>query len=168
MKKFIAVIAAMLAFCGVYAADFALEVGEQTETTAPGKPVTIEITATAPEGYRWAAWVLTAFRNGVPAEFPAALDLESKFSKAKRPEWSYCNIFTKWFSKSDKTMTKKLVIPTTGKWPVGNYKFTIQGLFNKPGVKGYKYKSVKILFTLEAEEAAGETEAAETAEEGAE
>ncbi|MBR2625614.1 MAG: hypothetical protein IKD23_04350 [Lentisphaeria bacterium] len=166
MKKFIAVIAATLAFCGAYAADFSFEINEQTETTAPGKPLTVDVTATVPEGYRWAAWTLTAFRNGVPAEFPAALNLESKFSKAKRPEWSYCNIFTKWFVKSDNTLQKKLTIPTTDKWPVGNYKFTIQGLFNKPGVKGYKYKSFKVLFTLElpeADETAAET-AGETAE----
>ena len=146
--KILSIIAAVFSFCILSAADFSVEVTKITETAAPGKPIEIEVDLKCPEGYRPGAWILTAFRNGVPAEFPAALNLESKFSKSKNPQWSYCNIFTKWFRKSDNSLQKKLTIPTTDKWPEGDYKFTVQILFRKSGAKD-KYMSKKILFTLE-------------------
>ena len=146
--KILSIIAAVFSFCILNAADFSVEVTKITETAAPGKPIEMEVTLACPDGYRPAAWVLTAFRNGVPAEFPAALNLESKFSKSKNPQWSYCNIFTKWFRKSDNSLQKKLVITTTDKWPEGDYKFTVQIIFRKSGAKD-KYMSKIILFTLE-------------------
>ena len=147
--KFLSLFAAFFAICVVSAADFSFEITKQTETAAPGKPIELEVDLKCPEGYRPGAWIVTAFRNGVPDEFPKALNLEKKFSKAKRPQWSYCNLTTKWFAKSDNSMQKKLAIVTTDKWPAGDYKLTVQILFRKKGAKD-KYISQKILFTLEA------------------
>lgn len=157
--KLLSLIAACFAFIAVSAADFSVELTKQTETAAPGQPIELELDLKCPEGYRPGAWILTAFRDGVPEEFPKALDLEKKFSKAKRPEWSYCNIFVRWFAKNDNTMQKKLSFKTTDKWPVGDYRFSVQVLFRKKGAKD-KYISTKLLFTLE--KPAENSETAET------
>ena len=73
--KILSIIAAVFTVCVLSAAEFAVEITKSTETAAPGKPIELEVDLKCPEGYSPGAWILTAFRNGVPAEFPAALNL---------------------------------------------------------------------------------------------
>ncbi|MBQ9336005.1 MAG: hypothetical protein IJS14_01750 [Lentisphaeria bacterium] len=149
--KFISALLLLFAAHGLMAADFSVEADYSVKNTEPGKTIPVTLKLKCPEGYRPAAWIITVFRPDVPSAFPEALGLEKKFSKAKRPEWSYCQLSVKWFLAKDMTMTKEVRIETTPKWPCGDYRLLIQVLFRKKGAtaKADKYISAPVLFTLE-------------------
>ena len=133
------------------AGDFSVKIDCLTEYTAPGQNIPLTLHLDCPDDYRPAAWLLTVFRSDVPSAFPQALALENRFSKAKRPEWSYCSLGTKWFRKDDQSMQKEIQITTTPEWPCGDYRIVIRVLFRKevPSVETDKYISQPVLFTLE-------------------
>lgn len=152
MKKIISALLLLLAVHGLMSADFAVEVEQSVKNIAPGQAIPLKLKLKCPEGYRAGAWIVTAFRSDVPSAFPAALNLEKRFSKAKRPEWSYCQLSTKWFRANDVTMTKEVRIETTPQWPLGDYRLVVQVLFRlKSGAaaKTDKYVTSPVLFTLE-------------------
>ena len=152
MKKIISAVLLLFAVRGIMAADFTVEADYTVKNTAPGNAIPVTLKLKCPEGYRPAAWIATVFRPDVPSAFPAALDLEKRFSKAKRPEWSYCQLSVKWFLPKDTAMTKEVKIETTPKWPCGDYRIRLQVLFRlKSGAtaKTDKYVAAQILFTLE-------------------
>ena len=152
MKKIISALLLLFAAHGLMAADFAVEVEQSVKNIAPGQAIPLKLKLTCPEGYRAGAWIVTVFRPDVPSAFPAALGLEKRFSKAKRPEWSYCQLSIKWFRANDTTMTKEVKIETTPQWPLGDYRLVVQVLFRqKSGAKAKtdKYVTSPVLFTLE-------------------
>ena len=150
--KIISALLLLFAAHGLMSADFAVEVEQSVKNIAPGQAIPLKLKLKCPEGYRAGAWIITVFRPDVPSAFPAALNLEKRFSKAKRPEWSYCQLSTKWFRANDTTLTKEVKIETTPQWPLGDYRLVVQVLFRQKtgaSAKTDKYITSPVLFTLE-------------------